>query len=171
MVDLPEPAAPKASFAPETDPRTRVLVLGSLPGEISLRRGQYYANPQNHFWRLMQAVIGVELIALPYEGRLLALRAAGVGVWDVIQSAERRGSLDAAIRAHRPNALVGLAAGLPELRAVAFNGAKAFSIGRRALAGETRLELVALPSSSPAYTAPFERKLEQWLTLRRFLAA
>jgi hypoxanthine-DNA glycosylase len=161
--------APKASFAPVTDARTRVLVLGSLPGEMSLRRGQYYANPQNQFWRLMQAVLGVELAALPYEARLYALTAAGVGLWDVIHSAERRGSLDGAIRAHRTNALADLVAGLPELRAVAFNGGKALAIGRRTLAEQTRLELVPLPSSSPAYTTPFERKLERWMTLRRFL--
>lgn len=168
-MDRSDPAASKASFAPEADPRARVLVLGSLPGEISLRRGQYYANPQNQFWRLMQAVVGVELDDLPYEARLAALKSAHVGLWDVIHSAERRGSLDATIRAHRPNALTELLAGLPELRAVAFNGGKAFAIGRRTLAGEARVELVPLPSSSPAHTAPFERKLEQWMALRRFL--
>lgn len=158
----------KASFAPIVDENSRILVLGSLPGEMSLRAGRYYANPRNQFWRLIGAVIGVELAALEYGARLGVLLSRGVGLWDVVESAERSGSLDTAIRAHRPNALAGLAAGLPRLRATAFNGAKSFAIGSRALAG-VGCELVRLPSSSPALTTPYERKLERWMELRRFL--
>ena len=163
-------SAAKASFPPVVDACTRVLILGSLPGEISLARQQYYANPQNQFWRLLEAVTGADLVASAYEARLAALRAAGIGLWDVIHSAERAGSLDAAIRGHRPNALGELVASLPALRAVAFNGGKALAIGRRSLGPNTPLAVLALPSSSPAYTAPFEAKLEAWLTLGPFLA-
>src|SRR3954447_19874076 len=88
----------KRSFAPVADSNTRVLVLGSLPGEESLARRQYYAHPRNHFWRLVGAVIGADLVPLPYEARLEALLAAGIGLWDTVGSATRRGSLDGAIR-------------------------------------------------------------------------
>lgn len=158
----------KRSFAPVVDERTRLLVLGSLPGEESLARARYYAHPRNHFWALMSAVVDTELVPMPYEERLATLLAAGVGLWDVVATATRRGSLDAAIRDHRPNALADLAASLPELRAIAFNGAKSAEIGRKALAGAAHL-LIALPSSSPAYTLRFEEKLRRWGELRQHL--
>ena len=159
----------KRSFPPVVDERTRVLVLGSLPGEESLARQRYYANPRNHFWRLMSAVIDVDLVPLDYEARLRALLSAGVGLWDSVGTAVRDGSLDAAIRDHRPNALAELARSMPELKAVGFNGGTSAKIGRKALAGATAAKLIALPSSSPAYTLTFEKKLEAWLQLRDYL--
>jgi hypoxanthine-DNA glycosylase len=158
----------KRSFAPVVDARTRVLVLGSLPGEESLARRQYYGNPRNHFWRLIGAVTGEALEPLPYEERLERLLAAGIGLWDTIGAATRRGSLDGNIRGIEANELAGLADGLPELRAVGFNGGRSASLGLRQLAGRP-LALIPLPSSSPAYTLPFEAKREAWLQLRAFL--
>ena len=84
----------KRSFAPVANERTRLLLLGSLPGEESLARGRYYAHPRNQFWRLAGAVIAAELEPLPYEARLEALLAAGIGLWDVVASARRRGPSD-----------------------------------------------------------------------------
>ncbi len=159
----------KRSFPPIVDARTRVLVLGSLPGEQSLARSQYYAHPRNHFWRLIGAVIGADLVPLPYEARLEALLEAGVGLWDTIGSATRRGSLDGAIRGHRANDLADLAARLPELRAVGFNGGKSASLGTAPLAARGDLALIPLPSSSPAHTRPFEEKLAGWMKLAAYL--
>jgi hypoxanthine-DNA glycosylase len=161
--------ARKASFGPVIDAETRLLVLGSLPGEVSLQRAQYYAHPQNQFWRLMGAVTGADLAAAPYEARLALLRSHGVGLWDVVQSARRAGSLDGAIRDHQPNALVKLAGSLPQLRAIAFNGATAARIGRQTIGLALHWDLVSLPSSSAAHTLRFEAKLAQWLTLQRYL--
>ena len=164
MAELPL----KRSFPPVANGETRLLLLGSLPGEQSLARGQYYGNPRNHFWRLIGAVIEVNLPALHYSDRLQALLEARVGLWDVVGSAKREGSLDAAIRSHLPNPLAELTASLPHLCAVGFNGSTSARIGSKALGG-TLLELVPLPSSSPAYTLPFETKRAVWLQLRRFL--
>ena len=160
----------KRSFPPVADARTRVLVLGSLPGEESLARSQYYANPRNHFWRLIGAVTGIDLAALPYEQRLEALLGAGVGLWDTVGSATRRGSLDGAIRLDRANDLAALAASLSGLRAVGFNGGKSASLGMPRLEGRTDLALLPLPSSSPAYTRPFEEKLVEWMRLAPYLS-
>jgi hypoxanthine-DNA glycosylase len=135
-----------------------------------LARSQYYAHPQNQFWRLMGRVIDRELVPLDYESRLRALLDAGVGLWDTVAAATRPGSLDADIRLHAASDLAALAATLPELRAVAFNGGTSMRIGRRQLAGVEGLELVDLPSSSPAYASVgFDRKLETWLKLRNYL--
>jgi TDG/mug DNA glycosylase family protein len=165
-----DPAAVKSSFAPVADVATRVLVLGSLPGELSLSRRQYYGNPRNQFWRLLGAVLDCELESLDYQPRLATLRARGVGLWDVVRAARRDGSLDGAIRDHQPNALAEFAATLPALRAIAFNGGKAAAIGRRQLGASCGWALVDLPSSSPAHTMRFEAKLAQWQTLKPHLA-
>ena len=155
----------KRSFRPVADARTRLLVLGSLPGEQSLARRQYYANPRNQFWRLIGGVIGADLVPLAYEARLEALLAAGVGLWDSVGAATRRGSLDGSIRSHEANDLAALAGRLPALRAVGFNGGTSAALGRPLLAGRPDLLLIALPSSSPAYTRPFEEKLAAWKQL------
>jgi TDG/mug DNA glycosylase family protein len=158
----------KFSFPPVVDASTGLLVLGSLPGEVSLARAQYYAHPRNQFWTLMETVIDAELLALPYEARLARVLEAGVGLWDVVGQARRAGSLDGAIRDVRPNALGELIADLPALRAVAFNGAKAADIGRAQLPADFAGAVFELPSSSPAHTLNIARKAQAWAVLRGF---
>lgn len=159
----------KTAFGAHADEHTRVLICGSLPGERSLAAQRYYAHPSNRFWQLLGAVLDRDLAAMDYEARIAQVMAAGVGLWDVVRSAHRIGSLDAAIRDHEPNELGAFAAGLPNLRAIAFNGGTASAIGRKQLGGG-RLALVDLPSSSAAYAAmPFAQKRERWLALRDFL--
>jgi len=160
----------KASFAPVADARTRVLILGSLPGDASLAAARYYANPHNQFWRLVGAVIECDLACLDYECRLSTLLDHGIGLWDSIGSATRKGSLDTAIRGIKANPLAGFAATLPHLRAIAFNGAKSAAIGAPLLDEAGPLDLIRLPSSSPAHAAlSFDAKLAQWNSLRKFL--
>ena len=156
----------KAGFAPVVDADTRLLILGSLPGDASLKAAQYYGHPRNAFWRLIGGVIGSDLVALPYEERLAALKRAGVGLWDVIASAERPGSLDAAIRRPEAADLRGLVAGLPKLEVVAFNGGKAAKLGRLILKNPPDgVALIDLPSSSPAHAGPLEEKATAWARL------
>jgi double-stranded uracil-DNA glycosylase len=97
------------------------------------------------------------------------LKGAGVGLWDVVRSAVRPGSLDASIIDHEANPLARFVTTLPRLQAVAFNGKTAAAIGSRALSGHAKLKLITLPSSSPAHTLSFERKAAEWTQLRRFL--
>jgi hypoxanthine-DNA glycosylase len=159
----------KSSFPPVVAPDTRVLILGSLPGERSLAERRYYAHPQNRFWHLVGPVIAVDLVSLPYEERLAALLQANVGLWDTVASALRQGSLDTAIREAEHNELALLAASLPELRAVAFNGAKSAALGTRLLTG-CGLAFIPLPSSSPANASiPLAEKEKLWGALREFL--
>ncbi|UDM17836.1 DNA-deoxyinosine glycosylase [Vogesella sp. XCS3] len=157
----------KASFPPVVDTGTRVLILGSLPGDASLAAAQYYAHPRNQFWRLLGVVAGGELAALPYPQRLATMQALGVGLWDVVAEATRSGSLDSAIRDARANPLAALVATLPALQAVAFNGQTA---GKAApvLAG-CGVDVLVLPSSSPAHTLAFDKKLQEWQALRRYM--
>lgn len=157
----------KSCFPPVVDERTRVLILGSLPGEASLAAGEYYAHPRNRFWELAGGALGVDLRGLAYAERLAALLAHRVGLWDVVAEARREGSLDSAIRDETPNDLAALADSLPALRAIAFNGGKARATGRAQLGKAHRpLRLIDLPSSSPAYAAmPFAEKARRWTVI------
>jgi TDG/mug DNA glycosylase family protein len=147
---------------PVASPDTRIFILGSLPGVRSLAERRYYAHPTNQFWRLMGSAVGVDLQSLGYAERLHLLKAHGIGLWDVIDTAQRDGSADQSIRNHRTNDLAGLRQSFPLLRAIAFNGATASKEGRRLLSGLVAIDLIDLPSSSAANTSPFATKAEVW---------
>jgi hypoxanthine-DNA glycosylase len=162
-----EATSRKRCFDPVADHQTRLLVLGSLPGEQSLALNEYYGNRQNRFWMLMSEVTGVNLPALDYAARLTALLDSGVGLWDVVAEALREGSLDSRIRGRADNDLLALVAGLPNLTTIAFNGGTAARLGLKVLGEQAaRYRIVPLPSSSPAYTLPYAEKLAVWLQLR-----
>ena len=159
----------KTGLPPIARPDARLFILGSLPGDASLAAGQYYAHPQNQFWRLLGLVIGEDLHAMDYAGRLERVAEHRIGLWDVIGSAVRQGSLDQAIRDANHNRVEHLVHDFPELRAVAFNGGTSAAIGRK-LIGTQDLTLIDLPSSSPANTRPFAEKAAVWKQLRPFCA-
>ena len=160
----------KAGLPPIARTDARLFVLGSLPGDASLAARQYYAHPSNQFWRLLGGAIGEALQEMDYESRLSRLAQRRIGLWDVIASATRRGSLDQAIRDAQHNRIEHLLHDFPDLRAIAFNGSAAAAAGRR-LIGEppSGLALIELPSSSAANTRPFGDKAAVWTQLRRFL--
>jgi hypoxanthine-DNA glycosylase len=161
----------KAAFGAHADDHTRVLICGSLPGDRSLAEQRYYAHPRNQFWKLTEAIVGGDLASVAYSERIARLVAAGIGLWDVVKSAHRTGSGDAAIRDLEPNLLGSFAESLPSLRAIAFNGGTAAAIGRRQMSTD-RFALIDLPSSSAAFAAmPLAEKSARWLVLREFLDA
>ena len=155
----------KRSMPPSGSTDARLLILGSLPGEASLAAQRYYAHPQNQFWRLLGDAIDEPLAGLAYEERLGRLAERGIALWDVVGTARRLGSLDGAIRQATANPLAEFIATHPRLAAVAFNGKTAARLGRIALGDPGRLELIELPSSSPAYTMPFDEKARRWAML------
>ncbi len=153
-----------ADLAPVWRADAQLLILGSFPSVASLGAAQYYAHPRNQFWPILGRLLGVNLLAMAYPQRLAAVTAARVAIWDVLGSCERAGSLDAAIRDAHANQFDPLLAGLPALRAVAFNGGTASRaapwFGRRGLA------TLSLPSTSPAHAAlDLEAKFTRWRVL------
>jgi hypoxanthine-DNA glycosylase len=170
MSGRPDVEALKVGLPPIARPDARLFILGSLPGDASLAARRYYAHPRNLFWRLLGSAIGEELQPLDYERRLERLGERGIGLWDVVASAVRRGSLDQAIRAPGHNRIEQLLDGYPELRAIAFNGTTAAAVGRRLLGNAARVTLIDLPSSSPANTSPFADKAGAWAQLAPFAA-
>ena len=164
-------------FRPVAARDARVLVLGSLPGQESLRQQQYYAQPRNAFWTIMGELFGAAP-TLPYAARVAKLRSARVAVWDVCASAYRAGSLDASIRAGSvvANDFAAFFRRLPELELVCFNGRAAEDLYLRrvlpGLAGAARqLPLARLPSTSPAHASlTVAAKLRAWRLLEHTLA-
>jgi len=150
------------SFPPVAARDARVLVLGSMPGDASLRAQRYYAHPRNAFWPIMAEVVGFD-VELPYERRLAALKRGGVALWDVLRRCARRGSLDSDIEKGSMQ-LQDFAAFFAEhrgLRAVLCNGGTSFRLFTRGVA--CALPVEQLPSTSPAFAAmKFDAKLAAW---------
>ncbi len=157
----------RRGLPPVADARTRVLILGSFPGEASLAARQYYAHPRNHFWPIVAALLDEPLAALPYAARVARLAARGVGLWDVIVVCRRPGSSDAAIRDATRGSVRRLRRLAPAIAVVAFNGTTAAS--GEATWSAAGYATLRLPSTSPAYTRPFGEKLDAWRALAPWL--
>lgn len=142
----------KHSFPPRVAASCRLLVLGSLPGEESLRRAQYYAHPRNAFWPIMGELCGFDP-GLPYEERLARLNASGIALWDVVASCHRQGSLDQHIEEEVPNDIPGLLDDCPSIRALACNGTASHRYLKKYFPGlweRPGLHICQLTSTSPA---------------------
>ena len=155
------------SFAPIETADARILILGSMPGEASLRAGQYYAHPRNLFWRIMGELLGTDP-GSPYEQRIQALKSARIALWDVLYSCRRKGSLDSNIDHESlvPNDFAAFFLNHPQITRVFFNGAKAEQCYRKHMqpvTGIESIEYLRLPSTSPANASfSYERKLDAW---------
>jgi hypoxanthine-DNA glycosylase len=145
---------------PVADAGIKVLILGSFPSPASLQAGMYYAHKQNHFWRILAALLSQPLPELPLAERYACLLQHGIGLWDIYGRCRRQGALDAAIRDGEFNDFAALLAQAPRLRRVCFNGQTAARIQKHFVG--LGFEVSALPSSSPAYTLPFAEKLTRW---------
>ena len=155
MIDLLQGLPPVISRG------TRLVVLGSFPGVASLQAQQYYGHPRNHFWPIVGAIWGIDLMAMPYPARLLEIHRRGLGLWDVYACCRRVGSLDQAIQDAEFNDLASLRRRAPGLLAIAHNGSES-ARGARFTAA-LGLPVHRLPSSSPANASwSFERKLAAW---------
>lgn len=159
----------KFGLPPIAPPDARLFILGSLPGDASLMAKRYYAHPTNQFWHLVGHAIGEKLELLDHEERLDRLALGRIGLWDVIASASRLGSLDQAIRRAEHNALDRLRSDFPDIRAIAFNGAAASNAGRKLLGTASDVTLIDLPSSSAANTRPFAEKAAAWSAISKYI--
>lgn len=157
------------SFLPIVNEHSRVLILGSAPGEMSLKYQQYYAHPRNQFWKLIFALLGEREIPADYEQKVQFLLRHGIALWDVIANCERGGSLDANIKNEEPNDFKTFFEVYPSIACIAFNGSKSHEVFHKKVAYKGPCALIKLPSSSPARTTSFETKLEEWMLLGEYV--
>jgi len=159
---------------PLVDDRAKVLILGSFPSEMSLVKQEYYGNPQNHFWPVMEALFGVDRAA-SYGERTAVLLSQGVGVWDVIGRCSREGSGDDKIKHAIANPLTALLRDHPAIRRVFFNGGMAYRTARLltpGVFGLPRVECEQMPSTSPRNARmPLAAKVEAWGRIKGWLEA
>ncbi len=157
------------SFEPIADRHSRVLVLGTMPGAMSLAKGQYYGHPRNAFWPIMARLCDRDLPE-DYAQRKAMLLDAGIALWDVCGECEREGSLDSNICHEKPNRIDELLRRYPSIRAIAFNGQGAARLYRKHF-GPPASEYgpLILPSTSPAHAVAFDKKLDGWMRLRDLL--
>ena len=158
----------KKGLAPIIDTNTRILILGSLPSDESIRKQQYYGNPVNDFWRLISEVIGEDITTLDYSTRVKKLQEHKIGIWDVLFASERDGSLDSNIKNEEINDFSNLKNVAPNLRLICFNGKKAgeFEEIIRGHGIETKI----IPSSSGANRRFSDKRIMEWKSIADAIA-
>ena len=154
------------SFKPVVDRRSRILILGTMPGPVALKRRQYYGFPGNHFWPIIEKRFAGGR-ALSYPRRIQLLTKNRIALWDVIGSCRREGASDGAIRRVTPNKIPELLKRYPNIRRIFVNGKTAEKLFRKHFGESVRLPVVCLPSTSPAHAAmSFQKKLKRWRVIR-----
>ena len=163
-----EPLKRISSFAPIISEDAQILILGSVPGVKSLEMQHYYAHPQNHFWRIIFHLFN-ENYTSDYGEKLQVLKRNKIALWDVIDTCERKGSLDSEIRNEEANDIRQLLKNYPNIKAIFCNGQKSFKNLQKILGKECVIPIFVLPSTSPLHTISFEKKLREWEILNSFL--
>lgn len=164
----------KKGFPPIANERATILILGSMPGEESLRKQEYYGNPRNTFWRIMAALFEFDH-AEAYEERVERLKINNIALWDVMQTCERQGSLDSAIidKTIAENDFGSFYRSHPTINHVFFNGTKAEKeyfkrVLPKLAIKDKKIEYTRLPSTSPAMASlSFDEKLLEWSNIKR----
>lgn len=157
----------KKGLAPIIDENTRILILGSLPSDESIRKQQYYGNPGNDFWKLINEIIGEDITALDYESKIQKLQEHKIGIWDVLFASERDGSMDLNINNEEINDFSNLKNVALNLQLVCFNGKKAGEY-EQTIQGHG-IETKVLPSSSGANRRYSDKRIVEWRSIADFI--
>lgn len=157
-----------SSFDPIVSEEAKILILGSVPGAKSLEMEEYYAHPQNQFWKIIFHLFN-ENYTSDYVEKLQVLKRNKIALWDVIDTCERKGSLDSEIRNEEANNIQQLLENYPSIKAIFCNGQKSFKNLQKIMGKECVIPIFVLPSTSPLHTISFEKKLVEWEILKSFL--
>ncbi|WP_288245040.1 DNA-deoxyinosine glycosylase [uncultured Chryseobacterium sp.] len=156
------------SFPPIIDDYSEIIILGSIPGVKSLEKQQYYGHPQNKFWKIIFELLDEEFTE-DYDQRIQTLKKHHIALWDVIDSCERRGSLDSEIKNEEANQIGELLENYPNIKAIFCNGGKSYKNAQKILGKNYKIPVFLLPSTSPLHTVSFEKKLEDWKKIKQYL--
>lgn len=157
-----------SSFPPIINENSKILILGSIPGLKSLEMQQYYAHPQNKFWKIIFEIFNEEFTT-DYSERIKILEKHHIALWDVIDTCERKGSLDSEIRNEEANRIGELLQNYPNIKGIFCNGQKSYKNLQKMLPKDFYLPIIALPSTSPAHASlKYEEKLKKWKLINEF---
>lgn len=158
-----------SSFPPIINENSKILILGSIPGVKSLEMQQYYAHPQNKFWKIICEIFNEEFTT-NYQQRIEILEKHHIALWDVIDTCERKGSLDSEIRNEEANKIEELLQNFPNIKAIFCNGQKSHKNLQKILGKKFRMPIIVLPSTSPAYAGlKYEEKLLSWQEIQNHI--
>ncbi len=157
-----------SSFPPIIDNDSKILILGSIPGVKSLEKQQYYAHPQNKFWKIIFELIE-EGFTEDYPEKIKMIKKHHIALWDVIDSCERKGSLDSEIKNEEANQIEELLESYPNIKTIFCNGGKSYKNLQKMLGKNYKIPVFLLPSTSPLHTISFEKKLEEWRKIKMYL--
>jgi len=150
-----------SSFQPIIAPIPRILILGTMPSVASLQASEYYGNPLNAFWKILSVLKGINC-PTDYESKKQLIQDMDLALWDVCHTCVRPGSLDSSIRDEEPNLIKALLEAHPSIHTILLNGKTAEKLFRRHFKDIKKINTITLPSTSPAYTLGFDKKLEAW---------
>lgn len=157
-----------SSFPPIIDDYSEIIILGSIPGVKSLEKQQYYGHPQNKFWKIIFELLDEEFTE-DYNQRIQMLKKHHIALWDVIDSCERKGSLDSEIKNEEANRIEELLEDHSNIKAIFCNGGKSYKNAQKILGKNYKIPVFLLPSTSPLHTVSFEKKLEEWKKVKQYL--
>jgi hypoxanthine-DNA glycosylase len=152
------------SFPAFIDSNTKILILGTMPGIASLTKQEYYGNPRNHFWRIMYTLFDTLPVSDSFEEKIQLLQKNKIGLWDVLENCERKGSLDIHIKNHKENDFEMLFKQYPTIHTIVFNGKESQKYFIKKFGQIEGITYYVMPSTSPANTMSFENKLKIWST-------
>lgn len=157
-----------SSFPPIENPDARILILGTMPGAMSLAKQEYYAHKQNQFWKIMFSLFGQETVPELFSQKVQLLRENHIALWDVLQHCEREGSLDSNIKNQVENDIPSLLATHPKIKTIVFNGQQSHKFFLKKFGMIKGIQYLVMPSTSPAHTMKFENKRKAWSALLEF---
>lgn len=152
------------SFPPFVNSETKILILGTMPGIASLEKQEYYAHKRNHFWKIMYTLLDNLPISEIFEEKIQLLQANNIGLWDVLENCERKGSLDIHIKNQKENDFETLFKEFPGISKIVFNGKESHKYFLKKFGQIKGITYYVMPSTSPANTMSFDNKLKIWST-------
>ena len=152
------------SFPPFVNSQTKILILGTMPGIASLEKQEYYVHKKNHFWKIMYTLLDNLPISEIFDEKIQLLQANNIGLWDVLENCERKGSLDIHIKNQKENNFETLFKEFPGITTIMFNGKESHKYFLKKFGEIKGITYYVMPSTSPANTMTFENKLKIWLT-------
>ena len=150
------------SFPPFVNSQTNRLILGTMPGIASLEKQEYYAHKRNHFWKIMYTLLDNLPISEIFEEKIQLLQANNIGLWDVLENCERKGSLDIHIKNQKENDFETLFKEFPGISKIVFNGKESHKYFLKKFGQIKGITYYLMPSTSPANTMSFDNKLKIW---------
>ena len=156
------------SFPPVSNENSRILILGTMPGPISIQTGEYYANPGNCFWEFISKLRS-PYVTNDYASKIKMLKDNQIAIWDVLKHCERKSGLDSDIKAEYPNDFVKFFVEHKNLRAIFFNGTKAKGFYKRYIGFDNKYEYAVLPSTSPTPGKNVKSKEAKYVEWKKIL--